>query len=89
MDMAIMLNSCSEKINYLFCVDSSNGGGHFSCRKQNFGSSDIRAHGSDTFSVMSANKPMRIHWFACTEGDGLLVSRTVRFDSGGMRGTCR
>ena len=32
---------------------------------------------------------MHIHWFACTEGDGLLVSRTVRFDSGGMRGTCR
>lgn len=88
-ESAIMRNSCDEKVNYLYCVDSSNGGGHFSCRKQNFGSGDIRAHGGDTFSVMGANNPLRVYWFACTEGDGLLVSRTVRFDNGGMRGTCR
>lgn len=88
-EAGIMLNSCNEKVSYLYCVDSSNGGGHFSCRKGNFGAGDIRAHGGDTFSVMGANNPLRVHWFACTDGDGLLSSRTVRYENGAMRGTCR
>lgn len=86
-------NSCSTRVGYAYCVDSSNGGGAFSCRSQKFGVDFVGPGSSQAISIMGANTPFRVYWYECQSERGSKVIPTpqgARFTGSGVTASgCR
>lgn len=87
-ESAILKNSCNEKVNYTYCVDSG-GDGVVSCRKQKFGAGSVRANGEDAITVMGENRPMHVYWNACFDGGQSIWPLDKRFTGNEVVAQCR
>jgi uncharacterized protein YcfL len=84
-ESASVRNSCNTRVGYVYCVDSSNGGGAFSCRDHKFGTDFVGPGSSKGISIMGANTPFRVYWYDCQaeRGSNLIPTpQNARFAGG-------
>ena len=87
-----LVNSCDSRIAYAYCVDSPNGGGHFSCKGQNFGAGHVAPNDSDGISIVGAGHGFRVLWVECKkpyDPNGYALAIATRFDGNEIHGHCQ